>query len=339
MNTDAKKVFERCAPEGHKLIEVFPYPDEDGRPVQFSARYEPVVPDGARKKTFRQFHAGANGEVIAMAMPGKMKPLYNLPELLANPNKLALVVEGEGKANRASERFLDLVVTTSIGGSNAVDGTDWSPLAGRTVVAWPDHDKAGDRYVAAVRRHVQLKVVKVPDTWPAKWDLGDNAPEGISDADLRQMIEEAVGLEEATAVEARPLPRVVGVSGNGKATSPNAARRKAEASAIADRYCDKAGNLVVTKGTSEEELREVVAGMDDVTFDRVRRDIAAAADVRAPTLDRIRADARTSGGAAGFPEWAMLPWPEAVDGDRLEPFLIRLRRIRPRRSSWRILVG
>ena len=201
MNTDAKKVFERCAPEGHKLIEVFPYPDEDGRPVQFSARYEPVVPDGARKKTFRQFHAGANGEVIAMAMPGKMKPLYNLPELLANPNKLTLVVEGEGKANRASERFLDCDVARDTA-ATPPDGTDWSPLAGRTVVAWPDHDKAGDRYVAAVRRHVQLKVVKVPDTWPAKWDLGDNAPEkDQQDADLRQMIEEAVGLEEATAVE------------------------------------------------------------------------------------------------------------------------------------------
>jgi hypothetical protein len=68
--------------------------------------------------------------------------------------------------------------------------------------------------------------------------------------------------------------------------------------------------------------------MDDVDYDRARRDIAAGTGVRAPTLDRIRATARAGTAASGLPGWAMVPWPESVDdGDKLaDEILVQARR-------------
>jgi hypothetical protein len=42
------------------------------------------------------------------------------------------------------------VVTTSSGGGQAATKTDWSPLAGRSVLIWPDNDEAGLKYAVAV---------------------------------------------------------------------------------------------------------------------------------------------------------------------------------------------
>ena len=71
-------------------------------------------------------------------------PIYGLPELQANPDKQVLVVEGEKCRDAAQEALQSRVVVVSwCGGTNRVDRTDWSPLAGRSVIWWADNDDEG----------------------------------------------------------------------------------------------------------------------------------------------------------------------------------------------------
>ena len=51
----------------------------------------------------------------------------------------------------------------------------------RTVVIWPDNDGSGAKYAAAVARLVPgAKIVPVPASFPDKWDLADELPEGVT---------------------------------------------------------------------------------------------------------------------------------------------------------------
>ena len=49
------------------------------------------------------------------------------------------------------------------------------------MVVWPDNDAAGLQYAADVVRLVPgAKVVPVPASFPDRWDLADELPEGIT---------------------------------------------------------------------------------------------------------------------------------------------------------------
>lgn len=79
-------------------------------------------------------------------------PLYGLSELLAAPDKQVLVVEGEKCADAAREALQGRVVVVSwCGGTNRVDRSDWSPLAGRSVIWWADNDDEGRKAMAEAR--------------------------------------------------------------------------------------------------------------------------------------------------------------------------------------------
>lgn len=74
------------------------------------------------------------------------RPLYKLLELAEA--KRVVVVEGEKCAEVA--RKLGFVATTSAGGAQAADQTDWGPLAGREVWILPDNDAPGRKYAERV---------------------------------------------------------------------------------------------------------------------------------------------------------------------------------------------
>lgn len=102
------------------------------------------------EKWIRPMKLGADGYVIgepdADSMPGG-KPLYRLHELAARPDDPIIITEGEYKADKLAA--LGLVVTTS-GSAGSAGTTNWSPLAGRKLLIWPDNDAAGSRYADAV---------------------------------------------------------------------------------------------------------------------------------------------------------------------------------------------
>src|SRR4051794_13509491 len=126
-----------------------------------------------------------------------VRPLYGLPELTANPDSLVLVVEGEKAADAAAAALPGYVVAVSpMNGAQSPHKTDWSPLAGRNVVIWPDNDEPGQGFARVVAMLAlkagagSVSIVDVPDTLPECWDLADPVPEGI-EIDHASMIADA----------------------------------------------------------------------------------------------------------------------------------------------------
>ena len=85
-----------------------------------------------------------------------------------------------------------------------IEKTDWSPLAGKTVIIWPDNDEPGLIYAKNVSIKLasigcMVKLVSIPSDKPAKWDAGDCVAEGGDVAAI---------LATAIDVASQPKPRV-----------------------------------------------------------------------------------------------------------------------------------
>jgi hypothetical protein len=142
----------------------------------------------------------------AMRMP-EPRPLYNLPAIAAAD--AVVLVEGEKCADALMQR--GIVATTAMGGAATVlDKTDWTPLAGKTVAVWPDHDEAGTRYADVViqklmRIGATVRRVSVPQGKPAKWDAADAVAEGF---DVEALLRASLPVTDmATAVPALDITR------------------------------------------------------------------------------------------------------------------------------------
>lgn len=137
---------------------------------------------------------------IAFPQP---RPLYGLPQL---DERSVLIVEGEKCADAASAALTGderspLAVLTWPGGSKAVDKADWSPLAGRNVLIWPDCDaqvsksgallpelaqpgiKAAERIATLLAElvspaKVRIVAIPAPGTRAPGWDVADAIAEG-----------------------------------------------------------------------------------------------------------------------------------------------------------------
>lgn len=114
-----------------------------------------------------------------LAAGDEPRPLYGLDALAARPDAVVLLVEGEKTADAAAERFPSYVAMTWPGGGNAVSKADFSPLAGRAVVIWPDADEPGSRAAQSAVKAcmaagaVGASVVDLPADLPKGWDLAD----------------------------------------------------------------------------------------------------------------------------------------------------------------------
>jgi putative DNA primase/helicase len=109
------------------------------------------------------------------------RPLLHLPELLANPADKVLVVEGEAKCEAARETLTakGWQVTTWAGGAEAVGRTDWSTIAKREVVVWPDADPPGLKAALAIARRLPHASVLKIEGRAVGWDVADAVHEGI----------------------------------------------------------------------------------------------------------------------------------------------------------------
>lgn len=149
---------------------------------------------GKQKKTFRP--TNSRGEA---KMPDP-RPLYRIPQI-KNASQVVLV-EGE-KCADALER-VGVEATTAMGGAKTdFSKTDWSPLAGKTVVVWEDNDASGAGLAERVRPHLEaigctVCALQIPPGKPATWDAADAVAEG---EDVASMVAAAVSKAEA------PRPR------------------------------------------------------------------------------------------------------------------------------------
>jgi hypothetical protein len=78
------------------------------------------------------------------------RPVYNLNRIAAERDAPIVVTDGEKAGDSAARVFPDAIATTSSGGASAVAKTDWTPLAGRRALIWPDADEAGASYAREV---------------------------------------------------------------------------------------------------------------------------------------------------------------------------------------------
>jgi hypothetical protein len=176
-------------------------------------RYDlPGGKDGRRDKTFRPLAIQPDGRWAVGAMPAP-RPLYRLPHLVAVPaHGVVFVTEGEKAADAVV--CIGLNATTFSGGTEGVRQTDYSPLAGRTIVLLPDNDAAGEKCVeklAGLLKRLDppatVAVLRLPGL-PSKGDAVEfieaRRAAGVPDAAIR-------GELEALAAKA-PTPATVTVT-------------------------------------------------------------------------------------------------------------------------------
>ncbi|WP_197387975.1 phage/plasmid primase, P4 family [Ralstonia pseudosolanacearum] len=149
------------------------YLDAAGRLLGVVYRYDPP----GRGKEFRPWDAKRR----KMAPP-EPRPLYNQPGLASATQ--VVFVEGE----KCAQALIDagIVATTAMHGANApVDKTDWSPLAGKAVLIWPDRDKPGWEYAANAAQAMlsagatTCHILYPPEEAGEGWDAADAVAEGF----------------------------------------------------------------------------------------------------------------------------------------------------------------
>jgi putative DNA primase/helicase len=149
------------------------YLDATGKLIAVVYRYDPP----GRKKEFRPWDAKRR----KMAPP-EPRPLYNQPGLETAAH--AVLVEGE----KCAQALIDagIVATTAMHGANApVDKTDWSPLAGKAVLIWPDRDKPGWDYAVQAAQAIlsvgakSCHILYPPEDAAEGWDAADAVAEGF----------------------------------------------------------------------------------------------------------------------------------------------------------------
>jgi DNA primase len=163
------------------------YRDREGRLLGYVLRCEfgdgkitPTItwcigPDGAMQWCVRPFP--------------RPRPLYGLHDLAQRPDAPVLIPEGE-KCRAAAAGALPMYVALSWpGGSKGIPYVDWSPLAGREIVLWPDADEPGREAmlgftarsgdltpgVAQMAHRAGARAIRYIDTegQPKGWDLAD----------------------------------------------------------------------------------------------------------------------------------------------------------------------
>jgi DNA primase (bacterial type) len=117
---------------------VFPYRRHDGSLVGYVLRRD--LPDGGKETPMVMRVRLPDGRECWSRFPfPKPRPLYGLEKL---GDGQVIVVEGEKCRDDYGAKTKRNVVTWP-GGSNGINHVDWTPLAGRDVVIWPDADGPG----------------------------------------------------------------------------------------------------------------------------------------------------------------------------------------------------
>ena len=185
------------------------YHDAAGDTLGYVCRFD--LPDGGKDVVPRCYCQHEDGRRewrwLSFAKP---RPLYGLDLLAANPEAGVLIVEGE-KAADAARTISPGVVVTWPGGGKAVKFTDWSPLAGRKVLIWPDADEPGHKAAADIVAALKpiaasVRTIPVPAGVADGWDLADAVAEGWDRARLIAHIKPHVAAPPPAAVEAPEPP-------------------------------------------------------------------------------------------------------------------------------------
>lgn len=194
-------------------VGVWCYRTPEGAPWYYEARFEiektdPKTGEIRRRKEPRCFtwgRLGDNGTAKwGCGHYNKPRPLYGLDQVAAKPKAQIIVCEGPRKAD-AAQQLLPMVACVGFaGGKNGIKYSDWSPIAGRDVILWPDADDGGRQAFADLAQQLialgcrvwMLDTTEMPD----KWDAADALAEGWDTAQTLAWAKAQKG-EQIVAVE------------------------------------------------------------------------------------------------------------------------------------------
>jgi hypothetical protein len=246
--------------------------------------------------------------------PPAPRQLFNLHEITARPNAVVLCCEGEKCATAGSIIFPGMVATTSMSGARGTGEADWSPLAGRDVIVWPDTNAAGMGYLA----DIAVILSKLPGTNVSKIDAlalaqVDPRTGGTREAPAKFDAAFAIGKEDgedgweidALRTAALGLVRPVDMAVVAQAKDSNIidfATMRARVEAAGDKAAETLVSLI--KDVSPKD-RDAIAIAEIVSFAAKRSKIGTKV-----IKDRIARDANES----GPPKGEGSPPPEDDDG-------------------------
>jgi putative DNA primase/helicase len=177
-------------PELGRAVAQWPYGPDPENPWFWIQRIpmESKEPGGKPEKRFvhrtwidGRWHFPSRRDPFTSEWPAP-RPLFNLPELLARPDAPVLVVEGEKSADAAPRLAPGHVIVSGCGGTGGINAVDWTPLAGREILLWPDNDAAGRQFMAKLGLRLQqlgatVSVIIPPASLglPPGWDAADAA--------------------------------------------------------------------------------------------------------------------------------------------------------------------
>lgn len=183
------------------VVGAWDFRDRTGQLWGYDCRVEFKRPDGTTAKDIIPVTYRANTETGETkwrqgALP-EPRILYGTELLDAHPEAQIILAEGCKKTAtaRAVVGSASVLVMAWQGGCKAVEKTDWSLLAGRKIVGWPDCDSKTDkrtgrvlpyaeqpgmaamlRIAELVEQHgatMRIVAVPPPGTWPDGYDLHD----------------------------------------------------------------------------------------------------------------------------------------------------------------------
>jgi hypothetical protein len=183
--------------------EIWAYRNKAGLLEGYVCRFETVESDVTRRKEFRPLRWGVlvrKGKARTgwhWKGWGDNRPLYGLPELLARLDAAVIVTEGEKAADAARRLFPKYVAVSPMNGARSPHKSEWTQVAGRKVIIWPDHDETGLSFSRACAKLAYdagaavIAVVAIPREWPEGWDLADMPPDGVSTGSLTALLDSA----------------------------------------------------------------------------------------------------------------------------------------------------
>lgn len=184
-------------------VAVWAFRNPVGEPIMYEARYHLMDEDtGEIKKECRVFTYGRRGSEPARwscaHYEGK-RPIYAQDNIIALHDKQVIVCEGARKAEAAQKLFPKIPCTGWTGGANSWSKSDWSLIAGRNVLLWPDADEVGRDAMDALAQHLIEQDCKVwifdTNDMPEAWDAADAVDEGWDTEQALTWAKEHKGVE------------------------------------------------------------------------------------------------------------------------------------------------
>ena len=166
-------------PERYKVLDIgdesvkmscaWAYRDKCGKVLFYVQRFDTK----AGKKQFRPLTFFKTELEIKWnrKAPVEPRPIYGLDRLAARPEADVMVCEGEKPTDAATRLFPSVVAVTSMNGAQSPEKTDWSVLAGRSIILWGDFDEPGKSYITAVEKLVVATGGEVKHAIRSEWFL------------------------------------------------------------------------------------------------------------------------------------------------------------------------